>query len=277
MHHKESIAAVVLTLNEELNLPRALESLKWCDETIVLDSGSIDNTHEIAITSGARLYTHIQTPPFRITDQRNWALAHCQIKSKWVLFLDADEMISPNLASHILQSIQNTTSDAFLLAPRYWFFGKWLKRVQSYPSWHPRLLRLGTVRFVGGVWESFSPGASISRIALPYEHFAFSKGIDDWIMRHLRYSDWEAKSIIKYLDTGKLSSFGTNRKLILRALSSRFYLARPFSRFIYKYFFLRGFLDGWQGLLYCTLVFTYDLITVVKVLQLTRLQHDKPL
>ena len=88
---KPTITGVVLTLNEEYNLRRALRSLAWCDHIIVLDSGSVDSTRDIALEANASFYVYKQTPPFLITDQRNYALDHCDISTDWVIFIDAAE------------------------------------------------------------------------------------------------------------------------------------------------------------------------------------------
>lgn len=265
-----TIAGVVLTLNEEFDLNRCLASLSWCDDLLVLDSGSTDSTRDIAISHNARFITHIQPQPFLITDQRNWALNHCDITCDWVLFLDADEEISPHLMHEILFAISQNNKNAFELTPRYWFLGKWLKRTQGYPNWHPRLLRRGTIHFEGGVWESFSSQVGVSRIYTPYEHYAFSKGLDDWIDRHQRYSTWDSKQIHEYNNSPSSNTYAHTRQRYIRSLSSSLWPLRPVVRFLQKYILSGGFLEGWQSLLYCLLIFTYDLFTVVKFIELRR-------
>ncbi|MFM7268023.1 MAG: glycosyltransferase family 2 protein, partial [Cyanobium sp.] len=194
-----TIAGVVLTLNEEQDLARALISLAWCDERLVLDSGSSDGTAAVARSQEVRLVEHRQPPPFRISEQRNWALEQAGLGSDWVLFLDADEQVGPELAAEIRRRIAAPDApDGFELTPRYWFLGRWLKRTQGYPNWHPRLVRRGSLRFEGGVWECFPAGAAVGRIALPYEHYAFSKGLDDWLERHRRYASWDAERIVAF-------------------------------------------------------------------------------
>jgi len=270
-----SIAAVVLTLNEEHNLSRALRSLAWCDELLVLDSGSIDSTEAVARQNNAKFIVHKQASPFQITEQRNWALDRCGLRSKWVLFIDADEEVSPVLADEIQKLISAPNRfNSYELTPRYWFLGKWLKRTQGFPNWHPRLLERDAVRFQGGVWESFSDTALTSRIHIPYEHFAFSKGIDDWLERHQRYSSWDAIEIDQYLSTKTLHSI---RKRRLRAFTSYLWPLRPLLRFIQKYLFQFGFLEGWQALLYCLLICFYDLMTITKLIQLRRHRAGLPL
>lgn len=266
-----TIAGVVLTLNEEKDLPRALRSLAWCDELLVVDSGSTDETREVAFQHRAGFQTHIQSKLFRITDQRNWALQHAGLKSEWVLFLDADEEVSSELASLIKTTIASDPPfDAYELTPRYWFLGKWLKHTQGYPNWHPRLLRRGSTHFHGGVWESFDPGTRVSRITFPYEHFAFSKGFDDWLERHVRYASWDAEQIVAYLRFQSSSSLETERSRSLRLLMSRLWLFRPPLRFFQKYILQLGFIEGWQAFLFSLMMFFYELMVVIKVIERLR-------
>ena len=265
------MAGVVLCLNEVENLPRCLASLAWCNERLVLDSGSGDGSRERASDLGARVMEHRQGGRFLITEQRNWALRHGGLQSEWVLFLDADEEVGPACRQAIEQAIRAANApDGFELTPRYWFLGRWLKRSQGYPNWHPRLLRRGRLWFEGGVWESFTPGSRVGQIHPPYEHYAFSKGIDDWLERHRRYADWEAERIVAYLDGGGSAALGTRRWLWLRRLTARLWPLRPLLRFLQKYVLQGGWLEGWQGLLFALLMAGYDLITVVKVIELRR-------
>jgi len=266
-----TIAGVVLCLNEVENLPRALHSLAWCNELLVIDSGSTDGSQEIAVRCGARVMEHRQQGRFLITDQRNWALNQGQLQSEWVLFLDADEEISRLCQQAIQQAIQHpAAADAYELTPRYWFLGRWLKYTQGYPNWHPRLLRRGVLQFEGGVWESFSSGDSIGRITEPYEHYAFSKGMDDWLERHRRYADWEAERIEAVLSGQGAQALGTQRWQHLRLAMAHAWPLRPMFRFAQKYVLQGGFLEGWQGLLFALLMAGYDLITVVKVIERQR-------
>ena len=268
----------MLCLNEVTNLPRCLASLAWCDELLVVDSGSQDGSQSQAQELGAKVLEHHQQGPFLITEQRNWALEHGGLRSEWVLFLDADETVGDACREAIRQAIQlQNPPDGFELTPRYWFLGRWLKHTQGYPNWHPRLLRRERLRFEGGVWESFRADAHIGRIETPYEHYAFSKGIDDWLERHGRYADWEASKITAFLSGGGAAALGTRRWLWLRKLSAQLWPLRPVLRFSQKYVLQRGFLEGWQGLLFALLMASYDLITVVKVIERRRAEKGLPL
>ena len=273
-----SIAGVVLCLNEATNLPRCLASLAWCDELLVLDSGSSDGSQACAERHGARVLQNRQPGRFLISEQRNWGLEHGGLTSDWVLFLDADEEVGPACRHAVQQAIASPgAAEGFELTPRYWFLGRWLKRTQGYPNWHPRLLRRGRLRFEGGVWESFSDGERVARINAPYEHYAFSKGIDDWLERHRRYADWEAEKITAYLSGGGAAALGTRRWRRLRSLSAQLWPLRPVLRFTQKYVLQGGFLEGWQGLVFALLMAGYDLITVIKVIERRRQREGLPL
>ena len=276
MVSRQTIAGVVLTLNEENDLDRSLSSLHWCDELLVLDSGSTDSTSVIAAKYGARFITHIQDSAFLITDQRNWALHNCDLKSDWVLFLDADESISPSLLTEISEFLLDPTDlNAIYLAPRYWFLGKWLKHIQNFPNWHPRLVRRGSVSFQGGVWETFSDNAKTGYIKHPYEHYAFSKGLDSWIDRHKRYADWEAYLTISNHEN--IKHHITLRRSIARLILFKFWPLRPFAVLFNKLVFQLGILDGLRGILYCFLVFTYEVMIVIKIIETKRKRLSLPL
>ena len=283
-----SLTAIVLTLNEEMNLAGCLHSLSWCPRVVVVDSGSSDSSEQIAYQHGAEFYLHSLDGPFLITDQRNWALSQCSVDSEWVLFIDADERVTPALQKEICGLVNSNHAggsprfDACYLAPAYIFCKKWLRHSQHYPNWHPRLLRPSQVQLTGGVWESFSTitgrplnPASVTSISEPYTHLALSKGIDDWLIKHLRYADWDASLIIDYLQS-KSNPLSTLRKTRLRILSFRLWFLRPLLRFSHKYFLSLGFLDGWQGLLFCLLMSFYELIVLLKVVSWKQLSSSPP-
>lgn len=253
-----SVAAVVLTLNEEHDLSRCLSSLAWCDEIVVLDSGSIDQTEAIANKYSARFYVRTQTPPFLITDQRNWSIHNCDITSNWVFFLDADEEVTSDLKNEILASINSHRFNAYLIAPSYIFLGTALTHSKLFPSYHPRLLKRGHISLKGGVWEQFSDSTNVGKLKSTYLHHWFSKGLSDWSARHIRYARWEAqKSSHRRLANARIAPILASLIFLLGPL-------RPFGRFLYEYLLRLGFLDGRPGFFYAMLMSTYELFILIE-------------
>lgn len=271
------VSAVVLTLNEATNLKRCVDSLRWCDEIVVVDSGSHDGTPELAATLGARVLVHRQPGAFNIADQRNWALSDAELSGEWVLFLDADEVVPEALAAEIRAVAARPIADAYELTPRYLFWGTWLKRTQGFPNWHPRFVRRGRVRYEGGVWEHFEPGSRVGRIAVPYDHYANSKGFSEWLERHDRYSSWDAQRIVEFLQSGHAEALGTERKKQMRRVAARLWPIRFVGRFVYMYFVRGGILEGRAGLAFCLMYAMYEFMTVIKVAELRRKRLGLPL
>ncbi len=272
------ISAVVLTLNEEVNVERCLRSLAWTHEIVVIDSGSSDTTTQIAQGLGATVLHHRQTRAFRISEQRNWALDHANLQGEWVLFLDADEEITPALSREILRQCNSAGPPyAYQLAPKYLFWGRWMRRSMRYPAWHDRLLRRGSATFEGGVWEHFAPGTPTGRIREPYLHYGNSKGFDDWLTRHIRYSSWDAQAITEYLSTRDRGAFGTLRRTRERRLAATFWTLRPLARFFTMYILRGGFLDGPEALLFCLRYALYEYMTVEKIVEHRRRHAGKSL
>ena len=273
------ISAIILTKNEVCNLERCVGSLKWCQEIVIVDSGSTDGTTQLAESLGVNIFTNIPKPPFKFSEQRNWALQNCTLMGQWVLFVDADEVIPTDLSIEIQQicSISDQQYNAYELTPRYLFWGKWLKLTQGYPNWHHRLLKIGEVTFVGGIWEHFDSNAKVGRINIPYDHYANSKGFGDWLERHDRYSSLDAQNVVNFLESGQASALGTERKLKLRLLAAKFWFLRPIARFVQMYFLRLGFLEGITSLVFCLLYAMYEFMIVVKIIEIKRKKDNLPL
>jgi glycosyltransferase involved in cell wall biosynthesis len=283
-----NISAVVLTKNEEINLPVCLPHLSgWVDDLVVVDSGSTDQTVSLAEDYGARVYLH-RMQDFVISKQRNWALSNCDIRSEWILFVDADEVITSSLKQEIDSKITSAPDEivGFRLCFKFVFMGRWLKHVGTFPVWHDRLARRGRVRFVGigGVRECFDPTCGkVGYIDEPYLHYGFNKGIAAWIRRHNRYSSDIApyvnearKNPIEWKAVANGSKDLRAHKRTLEALSARVLWFSPFLRFIYLYLFRKGFLDGVPGFLYAMMVAQYQFMIYLKVCELERRQNGLP-
>ena len=185
------ISVLILTLNEAQNLPRCLESVAWSDDVLVVDSFSTDRTVELARSRGARV---LQNRFEDFARQRNFGLREGKLKHDWVLHLDADEVVTPELQAELQALANRAEHDAYRVASKMMFQGRWLKRSGMYPSYQVRFGRRDRLKFqqVGhGQRESLATG-SVGTLREPLLHHSFSKGLADWIERHNRYSTAEA-------------------------------------------------------------------------------------
>src|SRR3974390_749025 len=142
---KAPISALVPMLNEELNIGACLESLGFCDEVWVVDSHSRDRSPRIAREMGAQVvsFDYVRGGP----KKKNWALANLPFKHPWVLILDCDERVPPELASEIGEHVTNPGDyTGFYLNRRVYFLGRWLRHCW-YPSWNLRLFRHALGRY----------------------------------------------------------------------------------------------------------------------------------
>ena len=141
------ISVIILTRNEENDLPKCLESLRWCDDVHVVDSGSSDQTLDIARQFGAKIS---ENPFVSFGTQRNWSLDHCAIKHPWVLFFDADEVANKEFVSAMQKAVAEApaTIAGFYCCWKLIYQDRWLKRCDSFPKWQFRITRKGFARFV---------------------------------------------------------------------------------------------------------------------------------
>ena len=265
-----SVSVLILTLNEELNLPACIEAVSWCDDIVVLDSFSTDKTVEIAEKYGARLYKRKFD---NFASQRNYALENITFKHEWILHIDADEIITDELMSEIEQNIRTSEYDAFQIPSKTILFGKWLRFSGMYPTYQVRLGRHPFFRFkqVGHGQRENIDYSKVGTLKNPYIHYSFLKGIDDWFEKHNRYSQMEAEETIRHMSESRrivwldlFSSYPVCRRRALKAISYRLPF-RPIFRFFYMYFLRLGFLDGSAGLTYCCLIAVYEYMIVAKV------------
>ncbi len=268
-----SISILILTLNEEKNLPACLEAIAWCDDIIVLDSFSNDGTVEIAEKFGVRVY---QRQFDNFAGQRNFALTDFDFRHEWVFHLDADEIITDELKSEMEIEIENANVDAFRVPSKMIMLGKWLRYSGMYPAYQVRLGRTDVLRFkqVGHGQREDMDASRVGTLKNPYFHYSFSKGFEDWFRKHNRYSTQEAIEGLmilrkKSIDWGDLFSRGspTRRRRAIKDISVRLPF-RPLLRFFYLYILRRGFLDGRVGLTYCLLISIYEYMIVLKMKEL---------
>ena len=262
------ISVVILTLNEERNLPRCLEAISWCDDVLIVDSFSSDATLKIAAEYGVRV---VQRAFDSFAGQRNFAVEHCELRYEWIFHLDADEVMTPDLSAEILGCIPATDKDAYRVSSKLMFHGKFLRHAGLFPWYQVRLGRRGKLRFtqVGHGQREQLPSHTIGTLKNSLLHFPFEKGLEDWIEKHNRYSTAEARqNVYGYTDDDvpilDLFSIATDRR---RRAAKKIFRHLPFRttiRFIYMYLLRGGILDGKAGLMYCRLLAWYEWLIVLK-------------
>lgn len=266
------ISVLILTLNEEVNLRSCVESLRWADDILVLDSGSQDATIRIAQDLGCRVF---HRPFDNWSSHQNWALRHLPFRYGWVLNVDADEVVTPELRLELqdvaANSLQNRCA-AYRMRRRDYFDNVWLKHSTFYPTWLVRFYRPESIRFERLVNPVAIVDGETGSFRGHLDHQPFSKGITHWVERHNSYSTFEAQEYLRR-DGWRwemLSSADPNiRRRALKAIFSRL-PCRPFMKFIYLYFVHLGFLDGLPGLHYCALQSFYEFMISLKKGELRR-------
>jgi hypothetical protein len=260
------VSVVILTLNEEINVADCIASCRGLADIHVLDSGSTDRTRELAEAHGATVWDH----PFEsFGAQRNWAIDNITAKNDWILHLDADERVTPELEEALRSLFQsNPTEAGFYLPNKLMFMGRWLKRCGGYPTYQMRLFHKGRMRFqdYGHSQRELTDG-EIGTLNEPYLHYAFCKGISDWLEKHNRYSTEEANQAIKAeTSAGQGGLFSRNtlqRRRALKRISFRLPM-RDKLRVFQLLILQGGILEGRTGLMYSRLIGIYERMTNVK-------------
>lgn len=275
------VSTLILTFNEEQNLPACLQALAWCDDVLVLDSFSTDRTLEIARAAGARV---LQRRFDDFAGQRNFGLTEGGLRHDWVLHLDADEVVSPELQAELLAVARTGDQDAYRLASRMMFQGRWLKHAGLYPSYQVRFGRRERLRFaqVGHGQQETLPTDRIGTLRAPLVHYSFSKGLHDWMDKHNRYSTAEARHFFRDTPGGPLDWTGLFCRDPLRRRRAAKDLARqlpcrPLLRFLYMFIWRAGILDGAAGFHYCRLLAIYEYLTVLKTREIARRRQGLPI
>lgn len=244
------LSAVIITSNEEERLRGCLESAAWADEIVVVDAESQDKTVQIA-----REFTdHVIVRPWPgFARQKNFALA--QAGGDWILSLDADEEVSPELRDEIRTVLAGgAVCEGYALPRKNIFWGRWVRHGGLYPDWQVRLFRRGQARFAElDVHESVRVEGRVGRLRGALLHRSY-RDVADFLARADRYSTLAAA---EWARSGRRAGA---RDLVLR----------PLGRFASMYVLHRGFLDGWRGLLLAALYAYYVFVRSAKILEQAR-------
>jgi glycosyltransferase involved in cell wall biosynthesis len=246
----KKLSVVIIARNEEANLPRCLESVRWADEIIVGDSGSADRTVEVARDLGAKVYGY-EWCGFGPAKQG----AVDKAEGEWILSLDADEEVSPELASEIKAALEERTNIVgYYLPRRTEFLGRWMLHGGWYPDYVLRLFRKSRGAFTSSlVHEAVKVDGPTARLRNDLLHYSYPT-LDRYFDKFNRYTTLAANE-----------AFNMGQRVGLIEL-----LLNPNAKFIKQYILKRGFLDGAKGLLLAILSSGYVSIKYAKLRELWR-------
>jgi glycosyltransferase involved in cell wall biosynthesis len=276
------IAVVILTFNEELNVPCALASVQgWAREIVILDSFSNDRTVEICREAGCQVYQHKFED---YSKQRNWALMEIPISSSWILFLDADEWMTEELKAEIDAVIATAPKeDGYFLRRRLLWMGTWIRR-GYYPTWILRLFRREKGKCdQRSCNEHIIVDGPVGYLRNDFIH-EDRKSIGDWIAKHNDYARLEAMELLnaeRHVHEVELRLYGgspveQSRWLRYKVWNRMPLLLRAVPYFLYRVILRGGFLDGPRAVVYHFFhALWYPLLIDVKVLEISEAANSK--
>ena len=251
------LTAIVLTYNEEIDLPGCLDSLGLLGcRIVVVDSGSDDRTVEIAEQAGADLFHHDFESQAR---QLNWTLDNVPMDSAWLLRLDADERITPELAEELAEKLSPPPDGVtgLYFKRREYFMGRWIRHGGYYPTWLLRVWKRGAARCEDRSMDEHMVLSEGEAAFLDHDIVEESgKGLVRWTEKHNRYAVRETQAIMAgSSETGVQASIRGAPESRRRWMRDRVYgrtplFLRAFLYFGYRYFIRLGFLDGRAGLVF---------------------------
>ena len=274
------ISVLILTRNEEQDLPGCLASVAWCDDVHVFDSESTDRTAEIASSRGAR----VTVQAFKgYASQRNAAL-RLPFRHGWILVLDADERPTPDLCAEMQEAVAKAgpACAAFRMRRRDYLWGTWLKHAQLTP-FYVRLLRPERVHYTREINEIAEVDGEIGELTGTLEHLAFSKGVSHWVAKHNDYSTHEAQLLASgaAVRAASLRQALFSRDFGKRRVAQKAIFYKLPGRPVLKWFGMvigrRAILDGRAGLAYATLQAFYEYLIEVKRREIVRRQAGQPI
>jgi glycosyltransferase involved in cell wall biosynthesis len=287
MTEKLPVSVLIPAKNEELNLPACLESVARADEVFVVDSQSSDRSIEICHEYGANVIQFKFNG--RWPKKKNWSLENLPFRNEWVLIVDCDERITPELWEEIAIAIANPDYEGYYLNRRVFFLGHWLRYGGRYPDWNLRLFKHQLGRYENlntedipntgdnEVHEHVILQGNVGYLKEDMLHIDY-RDVYHWLERHNRYSNWESRVYYNLIMDqseagtigGKLLGDAVQRKRFLKKIWVKLPF-KPFLRFILVYFLQLGFLDGKAGYMYARLISQYEYQIGVKLYELIKL------
>lgn len=295
-----AVSILVPVKNEQRNIVECLRRCQWATELVVVDSQSTDRTIELSQAMGADVYQFSYDRSTGWPKKKNWALEKVPWKNEWVMILDADEYMTPELAQEIKRVVEGSWTpqgrfaqqgcgDGYWVNRRFMFMGRWIKGCGYYPSWNVRLLKhkLGRYERIGALGDTgsgdnevhehivLSTGAA-GYLSNEFLHYAYPD-LSAWIEKHNRYTTWEAHAM-EAKDEGAVRAKFFGEPIERRRWIKRFGRKLPFRptlRFFYSYIFQRGFMDGYAGIVMCRLLAWYEFMSIAKYREMKAQQSDR--
>ncbi|RLC44398.1 MAG: glycosyltransferase family 2 protein [Candidatus Coatesbacteria bacterium] len=229
------LSVLIIAKNEEENLRRCLSNLPNAGEVILVDNGSVDRTKEVAEVSGVRVYDASSVMGFASLRRMALSKANC----RWVLFIDADEVISRYLRDEIQNALLNKRYSAFKMPRMNMYFGRFLRFGGFYPDWQVRLFE----KVKGNVddkiiHERFIIHGKVGTLNNPIIHYSYPT-LKSYLYKQRFYVPLMAE---------EMRRLGVRTNFVYRIY--RLFL-KPFFRFVLRFFLKLGVFDGWQGLFAC--------------------------
>lgn len=243
------ISAIIIAKNEEDNLEKCIKSVKWCDEIIVIDDNSTDKTSDIAKKYNATVFLRPLNNNF--SNQRNFAIS--KAKNDWILFVDADEVVSDALAYEISNAIQLRDQNlkffnGFYIKRTDHIWGKQLKYGEVGNISLLRLAKKGSGAWKGAAHEKWEITGSIGKLINPLQHFPH-------------------KTLIEFL--GEINFYTDIKVQELMSKRTRIFfwdiLLFPLGKFLISFFFKKGFMDGVHGLIFATIMSSHSFLVRSKL------------
>jgi len=268
---RRSLSVVIPSFNVEEIIKKCIQSVSWAEEILVVDSFSTDKTREIAESLSARILTHKYEYSAR---QKNWAIP--QASHEWVLLLDTDEVVTPELSEEIIYLLGNDeieNFDGFKIARKEYFLGKWMRWGGRYPLYNIRLFRKTCLYENRDVHAHIIiPKNRTQVLRNDILHFS-NPSLEHFFKKSNRYSTYQANYMKKQIDVRKKVSLKKlfSHTTYLKSVIKDYWFFIPFApaaRFFYMYIFRFGFLDGRYGFMLAVFYGFQDYVSKTKYYQL---------
>ena len=235
-----TLAAIILTRNEAAHVQACIDSVRFADLVLVVDSLSADGTQDLARAAGAEV---IERPFEDYADQRNAALEAVQARADWVLFVDADERITPELAAEVRSTLGETGYAGWRIPRHNYIFGRLTRGAGWYPDYQTRLLRVGAAHYMPEhrVHERVELDGELGTLNAHIVHYNYTD-VRQFLDKQRRYTAYEAQVMVEQGIRPKPQN----------------YILQPLRHFRWRFLTLGGWRDGLHGLRLCLLMSWYE-------------------